>query len=345
MTTRFAVVACLAAALLFGASTPLSKALLEHTGPFTLAGLLYLGAALGVAPFALRGGTHVLRRDPRERRRLMSAVLFGGVLGPVFLLLGLREAQAASVALWLNGETAATAILGWAFFREHLDRRALVAVGLILVAGLVIAVPGGVASARAGLFVGLACVCWGLDNNLTAVITGFTPAQTTLVKGVIAGIVNLVLGSILEAPFPTAPAVIAALAIGVVSYGASIVLYILGAQHLGATRAQLFFSTSPFLGVALSWGLLREPVEASLIGAGALMALGLTLLLTGRHEHAHAHGAVTHMHSHQHDDGHHEHLHATGSPSDRHTHAHEHEAQVHAHLHMPDVHHRHEHGT
>lgn len=344
MSTRFAVLACLAAALLFGASTPLSKALLERTGPFTLAGLLYLGAALGVAPFGLQGGFRG-GGDPRERLRLLSTVIFGGVLGPVFLLLGLREAQASSVALWLNGETAATAILGWAFFREHLDRRALLAVGLILVAGVLLAVPGGFASARAGIYVALACVCWGLDNNLTAVITGFTPAQTTLVKGIVAGTVNLVIGLLLESPLPAAAVIGGALVIGVFSYGISIVLYILGAQHLGATRAQLFFSTSPFLGVLLSWGLLREPVQAVQVGAAALMAAGLSLILGGRHEHGHRHEAVAHTHSHRHDDAHHEHPHAGGAPSDRHTHAHEHAAHTHAHPHMPDVHHRHEHGS
>jgi len=81
---------CLVAALLFGASTPVSKALLGSFGPFTLAGLLYLGAALGVVPFTLRSGSSVLRRDPRQRRLLGSAVIFGGVAGPVFLLFGLR---------------------------------------------------------------------------------------------------------------------------------------------------------------------------------------------------------------------------------------------------------------
>jgi drug/metabolite transporter (DMT)-like permease len=342
---RFAVLACLVAALLFGASTPLSKALLDRVGPFTLAGLLYLGAALGVAPFGFRGGAPALRRDPRHRRRLLSTVLFGGVLGPVLLLLGLREARAASVALWLNGETVATALLGWAFFHEHLDRRTLLAVAVILAAGVLLAIPDGAASLRPGLLVALACLCWGMDNNLTAVIAGFTPAQITLVKGIAAGTVNLLIGSILEPPFPAASLIVGAVALGVFSYGLSIVLYILGAQHLGATRAQLFFSTSPFLGVLLSWGLLHEPVQAVQLGAGALMALGLMLLLTGHHAHEHSHEAVTHTHSHRHDDGHHEHRHGTGSPWDRHTHAHEHEAVTHAHPHVPDLHHRHDHGS
>jgi drug/metabolite transporter (DMT)-like permease len=341
---RFAVFACLAAALLFGASTPLAKVLLDRIGPFTLAGLLYLGAALGVAPFAFRGGTPALRRDRRQRRSLLLTVLFGGVLGPVFLLLGLREAQAASVALWLNGETAATAILGWAFFHEHLDRRMLLAIAVILGGGIALAVPDGAAGVRPGLLVSLACLCWAMDNHLTAIISGFTPAQTTLVKGVVAGSVNLLIGTILEPPSPGATTIVGALVIGVFSYGLSIVLYILGAQHLGATRAQLLFSAGPFFGLVLSWTLLGEPVQAVQLGAGLVMAVGLFFLMAGRHGHEHAHQALVHTHSHRHDDGHHAHTHVSGSPQDRHTHAHEHEAMTHAHPHVSDLHHRHDHG-
>ncbi len=111
MHTLLPVLSCLLAAVFFGASTPISKALLASAGPFTLAGLLYLGGALGVLPFAFRGGAPELRRDPRQRRMLALAVIFGGGAGPVLLMFGLRAAPAASVSPWLNTETAATAII------------------------------------------------------------------------------------------------------------------------------------------------------------------------------------------------------------------------------------------
>src|SRR5207249_3214957 len=104
----------LAAAALFGASTPASKALLGPIGPFSLAGLLYLGAAAGVFPFALRGEWRIARAGPQNLRRLAGSVLFGGVIGPVLLLCGLFRASAATVALWLNLEMVATALLAWA---------------------------------------------------------------------------------------------------------------------------------------------------------------------------------------------------------------------------------------
>jgi len=340
---RFAILACLAAALLFGASAPLAKILLGSMGPLTLAGLLYLGAALAVAPFSRRGGSAELRRDPGQRGRLLAIVLLGGVLGPVFLLLGLRAAPAASVSLWLNGEIVATVALAWAFFHDHVGRRAIAAAALILIAGILLALPDGHASARAGLFVAIACLCWGMDNNLTSVVSGFTPAQTTLVKGTIAGVANLLLGVVVEHRLPAPVSIATALALGAVAYGLSIMLYITGAQQLGASRAQLLFATGPFLGMVLSWGLLHEPVEPIQLAATPLMALGLSLLLTGRHEHDHVHARVAHTHRHQHDDGHHMHTGPGHPTSGWHTHAHVHEATAHAHPHVPDLHHRHGH--
>src|SRR4029078_4486445 len=122
------------------------------------------------------------------------AVIFGGGLAPVVLLLGLTAAPAASVSLWLNTEIVATAFLAWALFHEDLDRRTVLAAVLVLAGGIILAAPEGVAGWKGGALVGGACVCRGMDNNLTALVSGFTPAQTTLVKGLIAGSVNLMIG-------------------------------------------------------------------------------------------------------------------------------------------------------
>jgi drug/metabolite transporter (DMT)-like permease len=334
---------CLLAAALFGASTPLAKALLGSIGPFTLAGLFYLGGALGVLPFAFRGGSPALRRDPRQRRMLALAVLFGGGIGPVLLLFGLRSAPAASVALWLNTETVATAFIAWAFFHEHLDRRTLLAAGLVLAGGLLLASPEGAAGWRAGALVALACVCWGLDNNLTALVSGFTPAQTTLVKGLGAGTVNLAIGLVVEGGLAPAAGVGAALLVGAFSYGFSIMLYISGAQQLGASRSQLLFSTSPFLGVLLAWLVFGERATGAQLAAAALMISGIALMLGARHEHEHAHERMVHTHEHRHDDGHHDHVHPGLPAWVRHTHEHVHEPVTHTHPHVPDLHHRHGH--
>ena len=337
------VIYCLVAALLFGASTPVAKRLLSSFGPFTLAGLLYLGAAIATLPLAFHGGSAELRRDPRQRRMVLLAVLFGGGVGPVLLLLGLRTASAASVSIWLNLETVATTLLAWALFHEHLDRRTVLAVVVVLLAGVLLAAPSGASGLISGCLIGLACVCWGLDNNLTALVSGFTPAQTTVVKGVLAGAVNLAIGIFVEGSPAVGAMMLVALVVGALSYGASILLYILGAQQLGASRSQVLFSTSPFLGMLLSWLLLGEPILAVQVGAAVLMIVGVMLMLSARHAHDHTHEAMTHTHSHRHDDGHHTHVHPGLPAWRRHTHPHEHEPITHHHPHSPDLHHRHRH--
>lgn len=334
---------CVAAAALFGASTPASKALLGGVGPLALAGLLYLGAAAAVLPFSFRGGSAALRRRARSRWMLLGAVVFGGGLGPVLLLFGLSLAPSASVSLWLNLETVATALLAFTLFREHVDGRTWIAAALVVGGGAILAGPEETGGLAAAGLVAAACLCWGLDNNLTALVDGFTPAQTTFAKGLVAGSVNLGLAFAFQGVSLDAGQLGLALTVGAASYGFSIMLYIHGAQHLGATRSQILFSSAPFLGMGLSWLALGEPVEPAQLAAAAIMAAALWLLLTTRHEHEHVHEEMLHTHRHRHDDGHHNHIHPGLPAWVRHTHEHEHEALVHEHPHEPDLHHRHDH--
>ncbi len=334
---------CLLSAAFFGASTPASKAILGDMSPLTLAGLLYFGAALAMIPFSFKGGSPELRRKPDQLLKMSGAVVFGGILGPVLILLGLNVASSASVALWLNLETVATAILGWLFFREHLDRRTWVAIGLVIIAGVILASPSGFGSLMPAIFVALGCLCWGFDNNFTAIIDGYTPAQTTLVKGLIAGIFNIALGQVLEGDPFSLGIWIAALVVGAFSYGVSIMLYIAGAQRLGATRSQMIFATSPFFGVLLSWTALGESIGIYQVISGLIIVVGLLVLFTGRHGHVHTHVRTRHTHGHSHDDDHHGHEHHDLPPSTFHTHDHEHEPDEHEHPHEPDLHHRHDH--
>lgn len=333
------------AAALFGAATPASKLLLAGLSPFQLAGLLYLGAAIAVAPAARRGGGIRLpaASDRRNRLRLLGAVAAGGIFGPVLLLFGLRLAASASVALWLNFEVAATALLGVVFFRDHLGRWGWAGVISAFAGALLLSVPSGASGLMAGGLVLLACAFWGLDNHLTALIDGITPSQCTFWKGLVAGTINLAIGFTLAPLPPGWLPVLAGLFIGGWAYGASIVLYISAAHELGATRAQVAFATAPFFGVALSILVLGEPLTIAQVGSAALFILGVGLLTQDRHAHMHKHEPLMHQHAHRHDDGHHTHQHAGLSPSIRHSHPHEHESMAHAHPHWPDLHHRHRH--
>ncbi|MHB8634337.1 MAG: DMT family transporter [Thermoplasmatota archaeon] len=333
------VVAALAAAALFGAATPATKPLLGNLSPLLVAGLLYLGAAVATAPSVWRT-RHA--RHANGGLRLAGAVLFGGILAPVFLLLALAAAQAASISMWLNLEVVATSLLGVTFFRDELGRMGWAAVACVL-AGAIALSWGSVAGTEAALLVAAAALCWGLDNNLTALIDGIHPSETTFWKGLAGGSVNLSLGLALHAgPLP-GTAVALALVVGMVSYGASITLFIRAAHSMGAARAQLLFATSPLWGVAGAVLFLHEGLRLAHGVAALLMAMGLLLLHRDRHNHAHAHEAMAHTHSHRHDDGHHTHVHPGYPLEERHVHWHEHEPMRHRHAHWPDLHHRHRH--
>jgi drug/metabolite transporter (DMT)-like permease len=339
------VALALLSAVLFGASTPASKLLLGSLGPFQLAGLLYLGAALGMALplWRERRDQRPARLDARNRRRLAGAVVFGGVVGPVLLLFGLRLSSAGSVSLWLNLEMAATAVLGVALFREHLGGLGWAGVVGVVVAGMVVSVGGGWPGWAAAGLVALACLCWGLDNHLTALIDGITPARSTFWKGLVAGATNLGIGVVVEPLEWGGVALAAALIVGALSYGASIALYITSAHQIGATRAQAVFASAPFIGAGLSFGLLGEVMSAAHVIGAVLLAGSVAALLLSRHEHEHVHEPLEHVHAHRHDDGHHQHEHV-GLPAEmRHVHRHRHERMVHAHPHWPDLHHRHPH--
>lgn len=337
-----AVGGALLAAFFFGVSTPLSKPLTAHLNAFTLAGLLYLGAGLGLLalePFKKRKPAPEGRKF--NRRYIAGMVLFGGVLGPVFLMLAIGLAPAASVSIWLNMELVATALLGALLFKDHLHRLGWASVALTVAAGLLLSWGGGKAGFAAGALTALACLSWGFDNHFTALIDDISPSQSTIIKGLAAGSTNLLIGLALAGGLPPAAPAAKALAVGFVSYGLSITLYIASAQRLGAVRSQLIFSVSPLFGVLLSVLLLGEALSAVQIISGVMLFGSVLLMLSEKHSHAHRHEPLEHTHSHSHGDLHHDH-HAAAQAGE-HAHFHRHEPAEHAHPHWPDLHHRHGH--
>jgi drug/metabolite transporter (DMT)-like permease len=340
---RYSAALAILSAALFGAAAPVGKRLLADLPVFQLAGLLYLGAAIGVAPAALRHrGAGLLPRGRAGALRLLGAIAFGGVLGPVLLLSGLRLASAASVSLWLNLELVATAILGVAWFRDRLGALGWIGTAGVTAACAALSFGEGPAGLAAGALVAAACVCWALDNHWTALLDGLPATASTWWKGAIAGAVDLSIGLAAETWRAPASAVALALALGALSYGASIALYITAAHGLGATRAQLVFASAPFFGVGLAaaQGEVITPLEAA---AAAGLLASLALVFRDRHAHFHRHAPLAHVHVHSHDDGHHLHGHPGKSASLRHSHWHEHAPLAHAHPHWPDLHHRHSH--
>ncbi len=333
----------LMSALLFGIATPFSKTLLNRLQTNQLAGLLYLGAAVCLLPFVLRrrlSGKMVFPRDGRNFRNLLGAILFGGMIGPVLLLVGLKHTLAASVSMWLNLEAVATAVLAVLLFREHLGWWTWLGNAGVVVAGLLLNYGQGWAG-----WLGLVCVAgaglaWGLDNNFTAVIDGISPEDSTFWKGLVAGATNLVIGLTLF-DWQVGADWAWAILLGGLSYGASIVLYIRASHGLGATRTQMIFAAAPFFGVLGSILWLGEGLSVLQSIAAIVLAGSIAVIFLDRHAHAHEHERVGHEHEHRHDDGHHKHSHDDRAMGVAHAHVHEHMPVVHSHHHWPDLHHRH----
>jgi drug/metabolite transporter (DMT)-like permease len=342
---RYAFVA-LAAATLFGVATPIAKLLLGTMSPVMLAGLLYFGSGLGLA------AVQVVRRSVQSEAPLrlhdlpwlVGAVVSGGVLAPLATLWGLAGASASGVSLLLNLEAIMTALIAAAFFGEHVSRRVWVAACLMLAGALLL---GYAPDARFGLSLHAlavigACALWGLDNNLTQKISGADPVTIVMIKGLTAGGFNLGIAAMTAGAPPLGYTVGAALVLGFVSIGVSLVLYILALRHLGSARTAAHYSTAPFIGAVLSLVILREPFTVTFAIALALMAIATWLVLTERHEHEHYHAALEHEHLHVHD-AHHRHEHVGDEGPEPHSHPHRHEPLLHSHPHLPDLHHRHPH--
>jgi drug/metabolite transporter (DMT)-like permease len=343
----------LIAAALFGVSTPLSKALLGSVAPVTLASLLYLGSGIGLAlllPFRRLTGQRVKSEASLTRRDLpwlLGAIAFGGILAPIISMVSLQRTPASTASLLLNFEGVATAMIALLIFKENIGKRVGAAVVLITLSSILLSWDfnhqWGISVGALGVI--LACVCWGIDNNLTRNISSKNPFAIVAVKGFGAGLFSLCLALLLGNQLPSIEVALLAMLLGFFSYGLSIVLFVLAMRQLGSARTSAYFGTAPFIGALVSFCLYGSLPDLMMLFAFPMMLLGTVLLLKDRHEHPHVHDPVTHDHKHVHSDGHHRHAHEEISDAESicHAHVHEHEPLAHAHLHTPDISHRHRH--
>jgi drug/metabolite transporter (DMT)-like permease len=274
---------------------------------------------------------------------LLGAVLIGGVIGPVLLMIGLTTTTGASASLLLNLEGVFTALIAWIVFRENFDKRIAAGMALIIAGGVILALePTSEALLTPGaLAVALACLAWAVDNNLTRRISAGDASVIAAIKGGMAGVINLTLAAWLGVQWPSAAKTLAAASVGLAGYGISLALFVVALRGLGTARTGAYFSTAPFVGVALSLAVLQETPGFVFWVAGALMAAGVWLHISERHEHEHEHEPLEHDHTHVHDE-HHRHTHdSTWDGREPHTHRHTHAPIIHTHPHYPDLHHRH----
>ncbi len=348
-----AALPALGAAILFGASTPFAKQLLGNNAsswsPFLMAGLLYLGSGLGLALVRLvRDKAWAPSGLPaREWPWLLAAIAFGGIAGPLLLMVGLAHTTAAAASLMLNLESVLTALLAWLVFRENTDRRIVLGMVLIVAGGAVLAWPNGTVLSTDGMLGSMAlagaCLAWAIDNNLTRKVSASDALFIAASKGLVAGSVNTGLAYVLGASWPGVGLLCGAMVVGFLGYGLSLVLFVLALRDLGSARTGAYFSTAPFVGAACAVLVLGEPTGPLFWAAAGLMAAGVWLHLSEQHIHSHDHIAMDHAHSHRHDE-HHQHRHDfEWDGTEPHTHAHRHAALTHSHAHFPDIHHQHPH--
>lgn len=304
----YPVILAVLGAVLFGASAPLSKVLLGEIDPVLLAALLYLGSGIGLSVFkmtrgffGIQGGEPIRRPDLQW---LAGAVLAGGVAAPIILMLGLRETPAATASLLLNFECVATTLLAFFLFQEYIGRRIWLAIGCITLASIILSFKSGELGISAGaLWIILACTLWGLDNNLTRNISSRDPLDIGIIKGLVAGTFSLILALLLRNPLPPLQILLGAMLLGSISYGLSIVLFIMAMRHMGAARTSAWMGMAPFAGVVISILIFHSFPGLTFLISLPVMMIGAILLFGEEHAHTHihVHGTITHEHVHRHD--------------------------------------------
>ena len=348
-----AALCAIGAAALFGVSIPLAKWLGLADSPLVGTALLYGGAglglllALGVSRLGGRRSREAALRA-RDAPILIAIVALGGLCGPILQLYGLARTAGSTASLLLNLEVVFTMGVAVVAFRDHIGRRETVAAALVLggAAWLSWQTAGGGASRTSAIgaaAIAASCLAWAVDNNLTQKLSGRDPRAITAVKGLGAGACAALLAWQTGAVVPPLKIVAVGLALGAVSYGSSLVLYVRALRGLGAARTGALFATAPFVGAVVSFALLGERPGWVHLGAGTLMAAGVLLLTAGAaHQHEHEHEMMEHEHLHTHDE-HHQHEHRGDEGPEPHAHPHRHEGMRHEHPHVPDLHHRHRH--
>lgn len=340
----------LLAALFFGCIAPGTKILAKDIPPQSLAGLLYFSAGLGlfiVLVLKKEFRQSISMFQPSDRKWLAAATLFGGILGPAFLTYAMIRMTGATASLLLNLESVLTSLIAWTIFKEHFEKKIVWGMLLIVAGCLILSLkplhPSGTDTLVGVLFIALACLSWGIDNNVTRNISHLNPVFTASIKGLIAGSVNLFLGFMIGEKLVMNGVLLQAGVLGFLGIGVSLVAFILSLAKIGTARTGALFSTAPFIGSVLSILILGEKLTIPFSIALFLMACGVWLHLSENHVHEHTHSFLEHNHEHIHDD-HHQHSHQAGDPGgEYHSHWHRHEPMVHSHPHFPDIHHQHKH--
>lgn len=336
------------AATLYAISSPVSKLLLKEISPTLMAAFLYLGAGLGMFVVDIIKRRKYSEKTEASLTKQELPYIIGmvalDIAAPILLMVGLTMTSAANVSLLNNFEIVATSLIALMVFKESIGKRLWGAIFLITISSIILSVEdiSSFSFSFGSIFVLLASICWGLENNCTRKLSVKDPLQVVIIKGFGSGTGSLIIALILGEKANNISFIIVALILGFFAYGLSIYFYIYAQRDLGAAKTSTYYAISPFIGVVLSLIIFREIPTPSFVIALTIMIIGMYFASTEEHNHKHHHIAATHEHSHSHDDGHHNHSHDE-TIMGKHTHIHTHEEYTHIHKHNQDVHHRHAH--
>lgn len=287
---KTAVLWSVLAAALYALNSPISKLLLGKIPPTMMAAFLYLGAGIGLTIVRLvqRGMGKGKKEEPLTRKDLPYAIgmVVLDIAAPIFLMIGLTRTTAANASLLNNFEIVATSVIALCIFKEAISKRLWAAIALVTVSSIVLSVEdmSSFSFSFGSIFVLLACVCWGFENNCTRMISNKDPLQIVVIKGFGSGIGSLVIALSLGEHLPNWGYIVCALLLGFVAYGLSIFFYIYAQRYLGAAKTSAYYALAPFIGVALSLLIFREVPTISFIVALLIMIAGTYLASTDTNE-------------------------------------------------------------
>lgn len=280
-----AAVLAISAAALYAINVPFSKILLEYAEPTAMAAFLYLGAGTGMLALTLLGklfGKSAIK-EPLTKKELpyTLAMIILDIAAPIFLMLGIKLSSSASVSLLNNFEIVATTLIAFAVFKEAVSKRLSFAIFLVTVASIVLGFEGKQSfSLNIGsVFVLLACICWGFENNCTKMISSKSSVEIVIIKGCFSGLGSLAVSFILGEEMPELKWILCIMLLGFVAYGLSINFYIMAQKHLGAAKTSAFYSVAPFLGVGFSMLILKERPSYQFYIALVIMIAATALMI------------------------------------------------------------------
>ncbi len=282
-TARSGIFLAILAAALYAVNSPFSKLLLDYMPPTLMAGVLYLGAGTGMLVIALirrvRGTARTEESLTRAELPYTVAMVVLDIAAPIFLLTGLSATTAANASLLNNFEIVATALIALAIFRERISPRLWAGILFVTLSCAFLTVEdlGSLQFSWGSLFVLLACVCWGVENNCTRKLSGKDSLEIVLVKGTFSGLGSVIIGLVLGERFGAWWSIIAVLLVGFVAYGLSIFFYVRAQRVLGAARTSAYYAVAPFIGTFLSLLVFRELPRYTYFIALALMLVGAFL--------------------------------------------------------------------